>query len=141
MKARNTWSSFFDRQNVLGDNMKKAPSDEARLVYTSELGRICPDCGKPKAGCTCRKATARPAGDGIVRIQRESKGRGGKTVTVITGLPLDGTSLKDLAGELKRRCGTGGTLKDGSIEIQGDHRDLLVAELEKRGFKVKRSGG
>ncbi|HKZ17952.1 MAG TPA: translation initiation factor Sui1 [Geobacteraceae bacterium] len=121
--------------------MKKSPSDETRLVYSSELGRICPDCGKPKAGCVCRKGTAHPTGDGIVRVQRESKGRGGKTVTVITGIPLDGTELKNLAGELKRRCGTGGTLKDGNIEIQGDHRDLLVAELEKRGYKVKRAGG
>jgi translation initiation factor 1 len=132
---------FRPTKHMGGESMKKSPSDEPRLVYSSESGRICPDCGKPKAGCVCRKETTRPAGDGIVRIQRESKGRGGKTVTVITGIPLDWTSLKDLAGELKRRCGTGGTLKDGNIEIQGDHRDLLVAELEKRGYKVKRAGG
>ncbi len=121
--------------------MKKNPSKEAPLVYSSELGRICPECGKPKAGCICVKKALRAGGDGIVRVQRESKGRGGKTVTVITGVPLPDGALKELAGELKRRCGTGGTLKDGNIEIQGDHRDLLVAELEKRGYKVKRAGG
>jgi translation initiation factor 1 len=132
----------FSTDKAYGEkSMKKTPSDDARLVYSSELGRICPGCGKPKAGCVCHKETARPTGDGIVRIQRESKGRGGKTVTVITGIPLDETALKNLVGELKRRCGTGGTLKDGNIEIQGDHRDLLVAELEKRGYKVKRAGG
>lgn len=79
--------------------------------------------------------------DGIVRIRRESKGRGGKTVTVITGIPLEAEALKELAGDLKRKCGTGGTLKEGCIEIQGDHRPLLAAELEKRGFRVKLAGG
>jgi translation initiation factor 1 len=114
---------------------------DTALVYSSELGRICPACGKPVKGCVCRKKTARPADDGIVRVSRESKGRGGKTVTVITGIPLDDEKLKTLAGELKRRCGTGGTLKDGGIEIQGDHRDLLVTELRNRGYTVKLSGG
>lgn len=121
--------------------MKKSASEEARLVYSSELGRICPDCGKPKADCSCRKGGNRASGDGIVRIRRECKGRGGKTVTVITGIPIDEAALKELTGELKRRCGTGGTIKEGNIEIQGDHCALLIAELEKRGYKVKRSGG
>ena len=121
--------------------MKKRPVMDARLVYSSELGRVCPGCGKPAAGCICRKKPARPAGDGIVRVQREVKGRGGKTVTVITGVPLDETALGVLAGELKRRCGTGGTVKEWAIEIQGDHCDLLMAELEKRGYRVKRAGG
>ena len=121
--------------------MKREESRNSRLVYSSELGRICPDCGKPATGCVCRKKPARTAGDGIVRVQRESKGRGGKTVTVITGIPLDDEALKALAGELKRRCGTGGTVKDGTVEIQGDHRELLVTELEKRGYRVKKSGG
>ena len=111
------------------------------LVYSSELGRICPYCGRPIPGCLCRKKPAAPAGDGIVRVRRESKGRGGKTVTVITGVPLDDGKLKILAGELKRRCGSGGTLKEGVIEIQGDHRDLLVSELKSRGFAVKLAGG
>jgi translation initiation factor 1 len=114
---------------------------DTTLVYSSELGRICPACGKPVKGCVCRKKSAAPAGDGIVRVGRESKGRGGKTVTVITGVPLAEEKLKILAGELKRRCGTGGTLKVGLIEIQGDHRDLLVTELKNRGFTVKLAGG
>jgi translation initiation factor 1 len=116
-------------------------NQNSRLVYSSEQGRICPECGRAAAGCTCRAKAVRDPGDGIVRVQRESKGRGGKTVTVITGLPGDDGALKAIAGELKRRCGTGGTVKDGIVEIQGDHRDLLVAELEKKGFKVKRAGG
>lgn len=113
----------------------------SRLVYSSDQGRICPDCGKPVGGCVCRKQTARPTGDGAVRVRRETKGRGGKTVTVITGLPGSDDALKVLAGELKKRCGTGGTLKDGVIEIQGDHADLLVTELQKRGYAAKRAGG
>ena len=79
--------------------------------------------------------------DGIVRVRRESKGRGGKTVTVITGIPLDDEKLKSLAGELKRRCGTGGTVKDGLIEIQGDHRELLLEQLKSHGYTVKIAGG
>jgi translation initiation factor 1 len=76
-----------------------------------------------------------------VRVRRETKGRGGKTVTVIAGLPLDEAGIKALAGELKRRCGTGGTVKDGLVEIQGDHRELLLAELTARGYKAKAAGG
>jgi translation initiation factor 1 len=93
------------------------------------------------AACVCTKGIARPAGDGIVRIRRESKGRGGKTVTVIDGLPLAAEALKELAGELKKKCGSGGTIKDWQLEIQGDHADFLVHELTRRGFKAKRSGG
>jgi translation initiation factor 1 len=84
---------------------------------------------------------ARLAGDGRVRVGRETQGRKGKGVTVVTGLPLVPDELKALAKELKARCGTGGTVKDGVIEIQGDHRDAIVAELGKRGFDVRRSGG
>lgn len=115
--------------------------DDARLVYSSEHGRICPECGKPAKACACKKGGERPVGDGIVRVRRESKGRGGKTVTVISGLPLEPEGLKALAGELKRRCGTGGTVDEWTIEIQGDHAALLVAELLKRGYTVKRAGG
>lgn len=118
-----------------------AMAGNSRLVYSSTSGRICPDCSQPVAGCRCRRTAALPAGDGIVRVRRETKGRGGKTVTVVSGVPLVGEELKLLAGELKRRCGSGGTLKDGSIEIQGDHAELLVAELQQRGFKVKKAGG
>jgi translation initiation factor 1 len=121
--------------------MKKGGSSDSSLVWSSELGRVCPGCGKGAASCICKKAQARPAGDGIVRVRRESKGRGGKTVTVVSGVPGDDDALKLIAGELKRRCGTGGTAKDGVIEIQGDHCDLLVAELTRRCFTVKRAGG
>ncbi|UFS71689.1 translation initiation factor Sui1 [Geomonas sp. RF6] len=121
--------------------MKKNTSSNSTLVYSSELGRICPSCNKPVKSCVCSKKGAPPAGDGVVRIRRESKGRGGKTVMVITGLPLDAAALTLLAGELKRRCGCGGTAKDGVIEIQGDHGDLLLEELAKRGYKAKRAGG
>jgi translation initiation factor 1 len=76
-----------------------------------------------------------------VRIQRQVNGRGGKTVTVVTGIPLAGEELKKLAKTLKQRCGTGGAVKDGRVEIQGDHRELLRAELAARGWTVKLSGG
>lgn len=121
--------------------MKKTGSNDNPVVYSSEFGRMCPACGKPVNACICRKASSAPASDGVVRIRRESKGRGGKTVMVITGLPLDATALTALAGELKRRCGCGGTAKDGAIEIQGDHAELLLAELARRGYKAKRAGG
>lgn len=121
--------------------IRKGSSDNARLVYSSESGRICPDCSRPIGGCICRKNRAVPAGDGIVRIRRETKGRGGKTVTVVTGILLDEAGLKALAGDLKRRCGSGGTVTGGGVEIQGDHRELLVTELTKRGYRVKLAGG
>jgi translation initiation factor 1 len=121
--------------------MNDRNSRESTLVYSSDAGRICPGCGKPVAKCECRKGRASASADGIVRVRRETKGRGGKTVTVVAGVPLDEEGVKSLAGELKRRCGTGGTVKDGLIEIQGDHAATLIPELEKRGFRVKRAGG
>lgn len=110
------------------------------LVYSTDAGRHCPDCSRPVAECICGQPQV-PAGDGIARVRRESKGRGGKTVTTISGVPLSGEELKALATALKKRCGTGGALKDGVIEIQGEHVELLIGELEKRGFKAKKSGG
>lgn len=110
------------------------------LVYSTDQGRLCPGCNKPVDGCVCRQAEV-PAGDGIARVRRETKGRGGKTVTTVSGVPLAEAELKELATALKRRCGTGGSLKDGVIEIQGDHVQLLLDELAKRGFKAKKSGG
>lgn len=110
------------------------------LVYSTELGRICPACEEPVDSCRCGELDV-PQSDGIVRVSRESKGRGGKVVTLVSGIPLVGPELKTLAKELKKKCGVGGALKDGVIEIQGEQRDLLVAELTKRGFTVKKSGG
>ena len=82
-----------------------------------------------------------PRGDGVVRVSRETKGRKGKGVSVVTGVPLAAGDLKDLARRLKQRCGSGGTVRDGAIEIQGDHSDVLVAELTALGYTVKRAGG
>lgn len=115
-------------------------ADLGGLVYSTDSGRHCPDCEKPVDQCICKKPIV-VDGDGIVRIRRETKGRGGKTVTTITGVPLPESELKDLTATLKRRCGTGGTLKEGIIEIQGEHVELLMQELIKHGFKVKKSGG
>ncbi|SHM70953.1 translation initiation factor Sui1 [Phytopseudomonas punonensis] len=110
------------------------------LVFSTDAGRHCPDCSQPVDACTCSRAVI-PEGDGIARVRRETKGRGGKTVTTISGVPLAEEPLKELASVLKKRCGCGGSLKDGVIEIQGDHVELLLAELLKRGFKAKKSGG
>lgn len=115
--------------------------DDPVLVYSTERGLVCPACRVPVPKCRCRKDAPPPKGDGIVRVRRETKGRGGKTVTTVEGIPLPGDALRDLASELKRRCGTGGTLKDGTIEIQGDHRETVVAELTRRGFTAKKAGG
>lgn len=116
--------------------------DNSRRVYSTESGRICPSCEKPLAACACRKKPASPvSADGVIRVRREVKGRGGKTVTVASGFQLDDNGLKQLAAELKRRCGTGGSVKDGEILIQGDHRESLLAELRQKGFVVKPSGG
>ena len=101
------------------------------LVYSTETGRITPN--KPKE--------EKPKGDGIVRIQRQTSGRKGKGVCVITGLDLSDTELKLLAAELKKRSGVGGSVKDGTIEIQGDNRELLQQILTQKGFKVKLAGG
>ena len=110
-------------------------------VYSTEHGRMCPDCGKPVAACLCRKKRTAPESDGTVRVGRETKGRKGKGVTVIAGVPLDEAGMRELAKQLKAKCGAGGTVKDGVIEIQGDHRDLVLEELKKYGWPVKRSGG
>jgi len=110
-------------------------------VYSSAHGSLCRGCGRPEARCACRAARQPSPGDGVVRIGRETKGRKGKGVTVITGLSLGADALGDLAGELKRSCGSGGTVRDGVIDIQGDHRDRLVEELRRRGYRAKRAGG
>ncbi len=113
----------------------------SNIVYSSEHGRMCPACGKPTAKCICRKQKGPPKSDGIVRLGQEKKGRKGKGVTLITGVPMDHDDLRSLAKQLKQKCGSGGTVKNGVIEIQGDHRDMLVEKLKKMGFIVKKSGG
>lgn len=113
----------------------------AGLVYSSERGRTCPFCGYPIKECICRLPGTPPKGDGFVRVRREAKGRGGKEVIVIQGVPLAPAPLAELAKELKKSLSTGGSVKDGNIEIQGDHRTKIVALLEQRGWKVKLAGG
>ena len=110
------------------------------LVYSTDQGRMCPQCRYPQDRCQC-KQEARPPGDGVVRVSRETKGRKGKGVTLISGIPLPEAELNAYTKELKAKCGTGGTVKDGVVEIQGDQRDILVLLLQHKGWVVKRSGG
>ena len=118
-----------------------------RLVYSSDGGRVttCPTCGKPYKQCQCDTSASNAAlvkkSDGIVRIMRDRKHRGGKTVTLITGIPATDDTIAALAQQLKKLCGSGGTVKDGVIEIQGDHCDKVQAKLTAMGYKVKRAGG
>jgi len=112
-----------------------------RLVYSDTLGKICPNCQQPVGSCRCNQQPNVKTDDGIVRISRETKGRKGKGVTLVSGVPLDVAELKGLAKELKQLCGTGGTLKGGVIEIQGDQRDKLLPVLQNKGWKVKLAGG
>lgn len=121
--------------------MTKLKNSADSIVYSTEHGRICPACGKPVAGCICGKSKTVGLADRIVRIGRETKGRKGSGVTVISGVPLDPSGLAALTKEFKKRCGCGGTVKGGIIEIQGDHRDVLFDELQRRGWRVKRCGG
>ena len=111
------------------------------LVYSTDAGRMCPDCRQAIASCTCRQNNTAPKTDGVVRISRETKGRGGKSVTLVKGVALDALALAALGKQLKAACGSGGTVKDGVIEVQGDHLDTLVALLQKQGHQVKRAGG
>ena len=117
------------------------------LVYSTESGRICPECIQPVAQCQCAAnkkaltAAGAASADGIVRVQRETKGRGGKSVTLVRGLALDATELVALAKQLKAACGSGGTVKDGVIEVQGDHVVTVMAALQKLEHTVKRVGG
>lgn len=113
------------------------------FVYSSDQGRLCASCGRAVAECVCagERRQRRPSAGGPVRVSRQTRGRKGKGVTVVTGLPLSEAELSELGSDLKRRCGSGGTVKAGVIEIQGDHRDLIVAELAARGWAAKRAGG
>jgi len=110
-------------------------------VYSTETGRTCPACGQALVQCCCRREVTGQHGDGVVRVGRETKGRKGSGVCLITGLELAGPELKKLARQLKQKCGAGGTVKNGIIEIQGDHGEALVQALIGLGFKAKRAGG
>ena len=120
-----------------------AHRDENRIVYSTEHGRVCPNCGKPVQNCQCKKKkdSATVKRDGIIRLRLERKGRGGKSVTLVEGLPLKEDLLKELAKELKRHCGVGGSVKNGLIEIQGDVRDSALPLLQGKGYVVKKAGG
>ncbi len=128
--------------NMDGVPMKPGKHDKnSGLVYSTEFGKMCPVCSHLSAQCICKKLQAPPSSDGVVRVWRETKGRKGKGVCVIKGVPLSVEDLKALGKRLKTHCGTGGTVKDGVIEIQGDHRDTLIELLKKEGWTVKRAGG
>lgn len=110
------------------------------LVYSTDSGRMCPGCRKPQAACICGQKVV-PAGDGVVRVSRETKGRGGKAVTLVRGVPLAADALAALGKRLRTACGSGGTVKDGVLEVQGDHAERVVGLLQAEGFTVKRAGG
>jgi translation initiation factor 1 len=114
---------------------------DSGLVYSTGRGRMCPVCENPLDKCCCKTKPAKSVGDGVVRVRREVAGRKGKAVTTVSGVPLEGAALLELAKGLKRLCGSGGTLKDGVIEVQGDHVDKVMARLQQDGYTVKRSGG
>jgi len=119
------------------------------LVYSTDSGRVCPECGQAAASCRCSKKKppqpdkAKPGlpKDGVARIMRDTKGRKGKGVTLVAGLPLGAVELAALAKTLKQKCGAGGAVKDGVIEIQGDHRQTILDALTALGHKAKLAGG
>jgi translation initiation factor 1 len=130
-------------RSEIGSNIAMKPvNPNGGLVYSTEAGRMCPACRRPIAQCVCKSnAAAAAPTDGIVRLFFETKGRGGKGVTVVRGLGLDEAALAALGKKLKAACGVGGTVKDGVVELQGDHRDRVMALLAAQGFKVKKAGG
>lgn len=122
--------------------MKRSVVGSGGLVYSTDLGRTCPSCRQALAACLCRaRSNNSPQGDGSVRVSRQNKGRGGKTVTLVNGLALNAEALAALGKRLRAACGAGGTLKDGVLEVQGDHVERVMALLQGEGWSVKRSGG
>ena len=113
----------------------------ARIVYSTGVGSLCPNCRRAVRECVCPKGAPGAPKTGTVRVAREVKGRAGKGVTTVTGLPLAAADIDALATRLKKRCGSGGTVRQGVIEIQGDHRDVIVTELISQGWPAKKSGG
>jgi translation initiation factor 1 len=131
-----SWRRAFEAQALSG----------SRLVYSTDQGRLCPACAQPQTACVCKARAAaakRLVGDGIVRVSRDASGRKGKVVTLVKGLPLDDMALQQVAKQLKAACGSGGTVKDGVLEIQGEHVERVMAWLSQRpeAWKVKRAGG
>jgi len=123
-------------------NQNKHKPGAGGLVYSTEGGRMCPACRQPIGACSCRvQARSAPPGDGVLRVSRESKGRGGKVVTVVRGLALDAAALAALGKRLRTACGAGGTAKDGVLEVQGDHCERVMDCLKREGWVVKRAGG
>ncbi|MBF0175863.1 MAG: translation initiation factor Sui1 [Magnetococcales bacterium] len=112
-----------------------------RVVYSTERGRMCPDCRQPVAGCACSRKRSHTRADGVVRVSRETKGRKGKCVTLVRGVALDSESLAQLGQSLRVACGTGGTVKEGVIELQGEHVGRVIEQLSHQGWVVKRAGG
>lgn len=134
-------ASFFSTSRIGYNASMKNSLLSSGLVYSTDAGRMCPDCRQPTAACICKQTKALPKTDGVVRVSRSTKGRGGKTVTLVTGLALDESALAKLAKQLKAACGSGGTVKDGVIEVQGDHCDTVLQALLKQGHAAKRAGG
>jgi translation initiation factor 1 len=129
-------------QSMKRSDRRTAPRDGGGVVYTTGIGERCPNCLRAASECVCpRNAPGKPSSDGVVRVSRATQGRKGKGVTVVSGLGLPQAELEKLATELKKRCGSGGSVDNGRIEIQGEHRDRLVEELTRRGWKAKRAGG
>ncbi|MEO8156985.1 MAG: translation initiation factor Sui1 [Betaproteobacteria bacterium] len=125
-----------DFGKMIGDRKKSGG-----LVYSTDSGRMCPACRKPIAQCICGSKERLPFSDGIARVTRQSKGRNGKTVTMISGLALEPAALSRLGKQLRTACGSGGTVKEGVIEVQGDHCERVIETLANHGLKAKRSGG
>lgn len=120
----------------------KSRSASGGLVYSTDAGRMCPACRQPAAKCVCKSASQTKApSDGVVRVSRETKGRAGKGVTLVKGVALDALALAALGKQLKTACGSGGTVKEGVIEVQGDHCERVIELLKAQGMVVKRAGG
>jgi translation initiation factor 1 len=124
-----------------GHDWAKIAGVSSRIVYSTGIGSLCPNCRRALRECVCPKGTPGILKAAAIRVGRETQGRAGKGVTTVTGLPISPAEMTALATGLKKRCGSGGTVRDGVIEIQGDHRDTIVAELIKRGWPAKKSGG
>lgn len=136
-ERRRGWLNRSGRDNF---TMKRNFTSSG-LVYSTDAGRMCPGCRKPMADCICGPAQALPKSDGFARVSRQTKGRGGKIVTLVSGLALDALALTQLGKQLRAACGSGGTVKGGVIEVQGDHCEVVMQALHQRGHAVKRAGG